>query len=267
MIFSHTQISQYLRCPRSYRYKYLDGWQEKETHAAMAFGRSFEKALGAYFLEEDPAAALFKEWGAYRDTPFEYKKADTWDRMVHQGVHLLQKFAQDDRVQIPQPNKDLQVKLMRSLPGDNEFVAYIDALGKLDGIPCVIDWKTTTSRYPEEPAGLLALDPQLICYSWISGIPDVGVVAFVRKQQPGIQYLRATISEEQRREYGRLVESTVDRIKAGEFISHSGIRFPQNGCVSCAHLGLCLNNQPLIDANLIRRAGASDLDWLDDIVE
>ena len=91
--------------------------------------------------------------------------------MVHQGVHLLQKFAQDDRVQIPQPNKDLQVKLMRSLPGDNEFVAYIDALGKLDGVPCVIDWKTTTSRYPEEPAGLLALDPQLICYSWISGIP------------------------------------------------------------------------------------------------
>ena len=50
MIFSHTQISQYLRCPRSYRFRYLDGWLEKETRAAMAFGRSFEKALGAYFL-------------------------------------------------------------------------------------------------------------------------------------------------------------------------------------------------------------------------
>ena len=181
MIFSHTQISQYLRCPRSYRYKYLDGWLEVETRAAMAFGRSFEKALDAYFLNQDPGAALFKEWGAYRDAPFEYKKGDTWDRMVHQGVHLLQKFAQDDRIRIARPEKDLQVKLMRSLPGDNEFVAYIDALGELDGIPCVIDWKTTTSRYPEEPAGLLALDPQLICYSWISGIPDVAVVAFVRK--------------------------------------------------------------------------------------
>ena len=56
MIFSHTQISQYLRCPRSYRFRYLDGWQEKETRAAMAFGQSFEKALGAYFLREDPSA-------------------------------------------------------------------------------------------------------------------------------------------------------------------------------------------------------------------
>jgi hypothetical protein len=60
MIFSHTQINQFVRCPRSYRYRYLDGWQEKETRAAMAFGRAFEKALGAYFLGEDPSAVLFK---------------------------------------------------------------------------------------------------------------------------------------------------------------------------------------------------------------
>ena len=265
MIFSHTQINQYLRCQRSYRYRYFDGWQEKDTRAAMVFGRSFEKALGAYFCEKDPGAVLYKEWGAYRDVPFEFKKGDSWDRLVHQGVHLLQKFAQDDRVQIQQPQKYLQVKLIRSLPGGNEFVSYIDALGELDGIACVIDWKTTTSRYPEEPEGLLALDPQLICYSWMSGVSEVAVVAFVRKNQPEIQYLRAKISEEQRRDYGRLVETTVAQIEAGQFNSHSGIRFPQNGCVSCSHLGLCLQNQPLIDANLIRRAGASDLDWINEL--
>ena len=47
MVYSYTQISQYLRCPRSYRYRYLDGWREKETRAAMAFGRCFENALAA----------------------------------------------------------------------------------------------------------------------------------------------------------------------------------------------------------------------------
>src|SRR6266404_6773927 len=86
MVYSYTQISQYLRCPRSYRYRYLDGWREKETRAAMAFGRCFENALGAYFREEDCSAVLFKEWEAYRDAPFEYKKGETWDRLVHQGV-------------------------------------------------------------------------------------------------------------------------------------------------------------------------------------
>src|SRR5713226_3025755 len=106
MVYSYTQISQYLRCPRSYRYRYLDGWREKETRAAMAFGRCFENALGAYFREEDCGAALFKEWSLYRDATLEYKKGETWDRLVHQGVHLLQRFVQDDRVRIPDPRKN-----------------------------------------------------------------------------------------------------------------------------------------------------------------
>ena len=267
MVYSHTQISQYLRCPRSYRYRYLDGWREKETRAAMAFGRCFENALGAYFREEDCSAALFKEWEAYRDAPFEFKKGETWDRLVHQGVHLLQRFAQDDRVRIHDPRKDLQVKFLQTLTGGSEFVAYLDAIGEIDGVRCLIDWKTTSSRYPEGPEGLLSLDPQLICYSWVTGIPEVALVVFVRKHAPEIQYLRATISEEQRQEFGRLVETTTNQIEAGHFNSHSGIRFPQNGCVSCSHLGLCLNNEQLIAAKLIRKPGASDLDWLDELVD
>jgi len=267
MIFSHSQISQYVRCPKSYRYRYLDGWREKETRAAMAFGRCFERALAAYFAGQDPSAELFKEWGAFRDTPFEYKKGESWDRLVHQGVHLLERFAQDDRVKIHRPDEDLQVKMTRSLPGGNEFVSYLDAVGELDGTKCLIDWKTTTSRYPEEPEGLVSLDPQMICYSWISGIQDVALVVFVRKSIPEIQYLKASITDEQRREYGRLVEATVSQIESGQFPSHSGIRFPQNGCMSCSHLGLCLDSQELITANLIRKPGADALDWIDELVD
>ena len=267
MIYSHTQIAQYIRCPRSYRHRYLDGWREKETRAAMVFGRCFENSLAAYFQRNDCTAALFKEWGAFRDTPFEYKKGESWDRLVHQGVHLLERFAQDDRVRIHDPESNLQVKLTRELPENNEVVSYIDALGELDGKRCLIDWKTTTSRYSEEPDGLLSLDPQLICYSWISAISDVAFVVFVRKNHPEIQYLKAAISEDQRREYGRLVETTVGQIEAGQFPPHSGIRFPQNGCMSCPHLGLCLGNQELISTNLIRKPGASDLDWLDELVD
>ena len=267
MVYSYTQISQYLRCPRSYRYRYLDGWQEKETRASMVFGRCFENALAAYFRKEDCGAALFKEWEVYRDALFEYKKGETWDRLLHQGIHLLETFAREDRVRIQDPDRDLQVKKLRTLTGGSEFVAYLDAIGEIGGVPCIIDWKTTTSRYPEAPEGLLSLDPQLICYSWISGIPEAALVVFVRKHAPEVQYLRATISDEQRQEFGRLVETTVSQIEAGHFNPHSGIRFPQNGCVSCQYLGLCLHNDDLVAANLVRKAGASNLDWLDELVD
>jgi hypothetical protein len=233
----------------------------------MVFGRCFENALRAYFREEDCGAALFEEWSLYRDAALEYKNGETWDRLVHQGVHLLQRFVQDDRVRIPDPRKNLQMKVLRTLAEGSEFVAYLDAIGEVDGARCLIDWKTTTSRYAEDPKGLLSLDPQLICYSWISGISDVALVVFVRKHAPEIQYLKAKISEEQRQEFGRLVETTVNQIEAGHFNPHSGIRFPQNGCVSCSHLGLCLNNEQLIAAKLIRKPGASDLDWLDELVD
>src|SRR5205823_7002017 len=92
MIYSYTQLSQYLSCPRRYRHRYLDGWLEKDTRAAMLFGRAFEKALGAYFLRQDSTASFYQEWAAHREQPLVYSRNDTWDRMLEQGIQLLNRF-------------------------------------------------------------------------------------------------------------------------------------------------------------------------------
>src|SRR5205814_7272868 len=181
------------------------------------------------------------------------------------GIQLLERFCQDDRVRVPQPRRNLQVKFTRPLSGRNDFVAYIDALGKLDGQGCLLEWKTASARYPEQPEGVLALDPQLVCYSWITGISEVAQVVFVRKRLVEIQYLHTAITDEQRREFGQLVEATVQQIEAAQFLPHSGIRFPQNPCSSCPYIGLCLGKPELIEAALIRRPGAESLDWLDEL--
>ena len=127
--------------------------------------------------------------------------------------------------------------------------------GLRDGVDCLIDWKTTSSRYSEEPEGLLALDPQLVCYSWITGITEVAEVVFVRKRLVEVQYLHTTISDAQREEFGALVENTVTQIASGHFLPHAGIRFAQNPCSTCPYVGLCLGKQDLIDARVIRRPG------------
>ena len=264
MTYSYTQLAQYLACPLRYRYRYLDGWQEKETRAGLLFGRAFEQALGALFRREDPGSALFAAWSQYKNQPLEYPKNETWDQMLEQGTRMLERFVQDGRVRIPCPRRDLQIKFTRPVSGVNEFVAYVDAIGQLDGVRSVIDWKTTSACYPDQPEGLLALDPQLVCYSWITGEPNVAFVVFVHKRLVEIQYLRATISQEQRERFGALVASTIRQIEAAQFPARSGIRFPQNGCLSCAHLGLCLGKQDLIDSKLIRRPGG-DLGWLDQL--
>jgi hypothetical protein len=194
-----------------------------------------------------------------------YTNRDTWDRMLRQGIMLLTRFCQDDRIQVPQPRRNLQIKFTRPIAGKNDFVAYIDAIGKLDGTRCLLEWKTSSSRYPAEPEGLLALDPQLVCYSWMTGIAEVAQVVFIRKRLVEVQYLRTTITDEQRQEFGHLVENTVRRIEAADFLPHSGIRFPQNPCSNCAYVGLCLGKQELVDVALVRRPGADSLDWLDEL--
>src|SRR5205085_4509678 len=203
-------------------------------------------------------------WSAYQNTALDYAHGDTWDRMLQQGTKLLELFAQHDRVEIRYPKRNLQIKISRALSPTSQFVGFVDAFGFVDATRCVIDWKTTAARYPDQPEGLLALDPQLACYSWLSGESEVAFVVFVRKRLPEIQYLRATITEEQRCQFGELVHDCVYRIESGEFLPHSGIRFPQNDCISCSYLGLCLANQPLVDARLQRRPGG-DLVWLDEI--
>jgi len=264
MTYSYTQISQYLACPRRYKHRYLDGWKEKDTRAAMLFGRAFELALAAYFQREDAAAVLCREWGTHRESSLEYSKGASWDHMLQQGIQLLDRFAQEDRVRIQRPQKNLQVKFTRSISASVDFVAYVDAIGMLDSSRYLIEWKTTSMRYPEEPEGLLGLDPQLICYSWMTGISDVAQVVFVRKRLVEIQYLRTTITDAQREEFAHLVEDTVRRIGSAQFLPHSGIRFPQNPCTSCPYMGLCLGRQDIVDATLIRRPG-QDLDWLDEL--
>jgi PD-(D/E)XK nuclease superfamily len=153
----------------------------------------------------------------------------------------------------------------KPISGTNDFVAYVDAIGELDGTRCLLEWKTSSIRYPDEPDGLLALDPQLVCYSWMTGIAEVAQVVFVRKRLIEVQYLRTTITPEQRQEFGQLVEDTVRRIESAQFLPHSGIRFPQNPCSTCPYVGLCLGQQNMADATLTRRPGAEDLGWLDEL--
>jgi hypothetical protein len=154
---------------------------------------------------------------------------------------------------------------VRPIGGGNEFVAYVDAIGKLDGTGCLLEWKTTSSRYAEEPHGLLGLDPQLLCYSWITGISEVAQIVFVRKRLVEVQYLRTTITDEQRREFSALVHETVHHIESAQFLPHSGIRFPQNPCSTCPFVGLCLHKPQLIHAGLIRRPGAQNLGVFDEL--
>ena len=72
---------------------------------------------------------LFAEWSACQNQRLQYPNRDSWDRMLRQGIMLLDRFCQEDRVRVCQPRRNLQIKFTRPVGGNNEFVAYITPSG------------------------------------------------------------------------------------------------------------------------------------------
>jgi len=251
--YSYTQISNYLQCPLKYKYRYVDGWREREDKASLIFGRVFQKAVEAHFLGVEPVEFFTFQWSNFKTAPLEYGNGDNWERMLEQGGELLRRFRSDQRVRIEDPRRDLEVRLHRLL-GTNgrDFMGYIDALGWVDDIQCVIEWKTSTTSYPEATPRVLELDPQLLCYSWMTQKQDVCLVNFVRKREPEIQYLHARIRKRQWKAFDRTLGRLVNDMEARAFYPRSGIRYPNNQCLNCSYLGLCLHQKRLVEANLTR---------------
>jgi hypothetical protein len=51
----------------------------------------------------------------------------------------------------------------------------------------------------------------------MTGIAEVAQIVFVRKRLVEVQYLRTIITDEQRQEFGHLVEGTIRRIESADF--------------------------------------------------
>ena len=103
MTYSYTQISQYLRCPRSYRYRYLDGWKEKDTELPCSSAAASRKPWRPSSTVRTLGGAVQGVGSSTRKLRWSIRKGDNWERMLRQGVQLLERLAQDNRIRIRQP--------------------------------------------------------------------------------------------------------------------------------------------------------------------
>ena len=153
MTYSYTQISQYLTCPRRYRHRYLDGWKEKDTRAAMLFGRAFERALRCLLSPGRPRSRSVRGVVGMSEPGFALFERRFLGSHASAGNHALDSVLPRQSRPSPSASTKSADQVHATDWRQNDFVAYIDAIGKLDGTPCLLEWKTSSCRYPEEPEG------------------------------------------------------------------------------------------------------------------
>lgn len=193
-------------CRHLYYLKRIKGFRQVGDTAAQKFGVAVEDAIRFYHangLREGTGIEEFKRlWLTVKDSDkLKYKPREEWSDFYKSGAEMMRLY----EVVLPTlPIRDpmFQANVKREVfPGSSlagiEDQGYIDLISKADWNhpllpkvevpanspyrPIILDIKVSGSALDFSP-DLIALDPQLKRYGWLSGYKDVGFMWFQRSK-------------------------------------------------------------------------------------
>lgn len=190
-------------CPFKYWLHRIMGWREKDSKAALLFGRALEDAIQFYHqtggkLGEEEFIRL---WTMCKDKQITYtKKEVNWEGLMRAGREMMRLYIiRQPALPIPMDTifqRQFTKEIFPNHPklGGIEFFAKLDMIAHADphhpmlpkiegkpenGVyrPVIIDIKTSGIDL-DSTAGIVAHDLQLRSYAWVRGIYDVAFLWF-----------------------------------------------------------------------------------------
>jgi len=251
---SASAIGTWLRCPRQYRFKYVDRRQPESKASALAFGGAIHKALAHYYqklrdIEAEPTAeelaAVFREeWEKQLDTDLPVLFGDKEDEgsLTDMGVKMLAVLlekavlpAEVVEVELPFSIEIIDPETGEELP---RLVGGLDAVVKdRDGTYRILEHKTAARRWAPDK---LAFDQQLTAYSMVApqiGLGEAGVTVqlLLKQKTPDFEVLHAVRTDADRRDFLDTAAGVLRAVKAEAF---HPIRDWQ--CRGCAFASACV---------------------------
>jgi DNA helicase-2/ATP-dependent DNA helicase PcrA len=232
--FSYSQLKDYEKCPRLYRFKYVLRIPESPAHPT-SFGKSIHDTLYQYhdLLLKSRQIGLDDLLRIYQKNwiPVGYLSKEHEERRYQDGIRILTSYHQLDsrRQSVPeQLEKAFSVNL-----GDCRLEGRIDRIDRLpDGGYEVIDYKTGKVRDQKEVdkddqltvyalacREALGLEPSALSLYFV----DQGQKVSTTRNQQAIKKIRQEIKE------------TVERIRRGEFAPKKS----DFNCQNCEYRIIC----------------------------
>lgn len=189
--------------PKKYYLRRVLGWKERERNAALLFGRALEDAVQHYHENQGQGAVeeFERRWVVHEkktDLKFTKRERD-WKTLNRSGIEMIKLYAiRQPSLPIPFEARFQKEYIKEVFPGTRlagiEFLGKIDALARVapdhpllpkvewkksNGLyrTVVVDYKTSGNDLPDIP-GIVADDPQLKTYAWLSGYYDVAFAWF-----------------------------------------------------------------------------------------
>lgn len=193
--FWFSKISDSQTCLRLYRYKHIDKVKlEEELSADLEFGTAMHAALHQILKGGDGEAAFTSHWEFARDLGLDYGRLQH-DQLREIGLRLLTRF------------KRLHAKKFKPFKMEERAFATIEGLslegtpdfvGEFEGVPSIVDYKTSAYRYDKQK---IVCDAQMPLYArlaelaWGYAVQQRVYVVFVKDaKDPSIQIIKSPLT-------------------------------------------------------------------------
>ena len=248
---SVSAVKQFLRCPLSYRFKYIDRIPEETVSSALAFGRGIHAALELWFtaqLEGQPEPTLeellvmfWDEWKACeQETSIRLGKNEDITKIADMAQRMIAAFIASSAAhpagQVVGIEEELRAALLVDAP---------DVLGRLDLVIetpdafIVIDFKTAKSKWSD--AQRQDAELQAIVYKDLAGQlagnkpVRVEFVVLTKTKTPSVSIEPVAVTEPAIRRGKAMMSAAWQAIQNGNFYPSPSI----TACPSCPYRNRC----------------------------
>ncbi len=241
---SWSRVQLYLRCPRAFRYRYVEEAPSAFTSSALVLGSAVHDLVGEHYgrlmageaAEEPDASAFIGACFDEADPAVKFGTKEDRDGLCDLGASMTSALIDHDLLgdtwSVAGVEERVEGPLLDEAP---PFVGYLDLLlVDGDGQTGVIDFKTTRSKWTGST--LREYSGQLVLYEVLLG-GDTAHRSFVtvtKAKTPKVQQLTVNGSEQGREQLHEQVRHVWRGIESGAFPAHPGW-----GCGYCGYQDRC----------------------------
>ena len=249
---SYSAIRSFLWCPQKFYYSYTEKREPSHKPIALILGGAVHKALEVFYKHAQVTGEKLCEEGllaAFRDrvdceldspVPIRLDTGGEGDDMIDVGVSLLRAFF--EQVEVPQV-LGVEVPFAAPLidPATGEvfgapLIGCIDLLVENNGLPLVVEHKTTARKYSREQ---LSYELQPSCYQYAAthlGMSNARLLYqfLVKGRNPSVQHCFVERTDAHVREMLSTFCEVVRCVDAGRFW-----RVRSWACKDCTFAYLC----------------------------
>lgn len=202
---SYSMLSTALRCNRLYKHLYVDKLTPEEPPSlSLHFGTALHMAINA-ILEggggQAGVAVFMAYWGSVRGLPFRNERYD-WPEYGEMGSVFIERFTRlyakrlepqlmERRLYVKSPSYDTGLRLT--------FEGTPDFFGDLDGVPTLLDFKTSGTRYDNDKhatADQMRLYAYMVQQGLKVEVKQIAYLVFVKSvKTPSIQLQVAPLDQ------------------------------------------------------------------------